>query len=103
MFAYCVPIKNLTNNSSVSNNIINIIFKNVEFGLYFPIICNKDEKIGDIIEKYKNRANSWDLEEEFLVSGKRLNNYKNYNFSAIGFKAESLITIFVYGKIRKGL
>ena len=57
-----------------NNNKISLIF-NQRFGCNekIAVTCLKEEKISEIIQKYRNKSGDFDLNRTFLFEAKRLN------------------------------
>ena len=60
-------------NSFQVNNQISVIFLNYDNKEKTTILCNKNDKIKDIIQMYRNKSSDNNQLKHFLFNGKRLN------------------------------
>ena len=74
-------MNNISNNSQNANynqndiNVINIIFRNTELKTNnaIKIKCNQNEKVSEIIRKYRERTGDREPKEKFIFNAKELN------------------------------
>jgi len=68
-------INNMLNSIGNDNNqkIIFVIFRASDIIAPVTVQCNPEEKVSDIIEKYRNKANDYDDSKKFIFNAKNLN------------------------------
>ena len=79
------------NQPNFESNIITVIFKQDWIKRPITVNCSLDEKISNIIEKYRKKSGDYDTRSIFLFNGKKL--LSNMNASEAGF--EHLINVTV--------
>ena len=70
-----INMNNMINNYNLNNNYINIIFRvsGQEQIIQRAILVSLDERIGDVIQKYRNMTNNNDTSLIFIFNGNKLN------------------------------
>ena len=104
-------------NNNILNNILNNIQNknenkfntNFELSLLFkqnwedkpPILieCNFKDKVSDIIEKYRNRANDYYENRKFIYNAKNLESY--YSVAEAGLLKNSIIDVISTGDLKQ--
>ena len=68
-------INNMLNSIGNDNNqkIIYVIFRASDIIAPVTVQCNPEEKVSDIIEKYRNKVNDYDDSKKFIFNSKNLN------------------------------
>ena len=90
---------NPENNQKNNEPTINVRFiQENDHSKIFAIQCNPNEKISDVIEKYRQRADDY-LEDNFIFNNAQLGNLSS-TLSQIGIKDHSLIGVFRKGVIK---
>ena len=90
---------NPENNKKNNEPTINVRFiQENDHSKIFAIQCNPNEKISDVIEKYRQRADDY-LEDHFIFNNTQLGNLSS-TLSQIGIKDHSLIGVFRKGVIK---
>ena len=90
---------NPENNQKNNEPTINVRFiQENDHSKIFTIQCNPNEKISDVIEKYRQRADDY-LEDNFIFNNAQLGNLSS-TLSQIGIKDHSLIGVFRKGVIK---
>ena len=89
-------ISNNMENYEINQNLNNINFFNVKFcpitGGIFTIICKPNDKVSEIIKKYREKANDF-RENNFLFNDKRLTDNQNSTLFEIGVGDGSVIKV----------
>ena len=87
---------NQNNFNNSQRNDLTYYYINVKFscsnGKSFLVCCKGDEKICEIIQKYRNKANDYDKNRNFLFNGRDLNN-NNSSLIDNGINNGSLIKV----------
>ena len=90
---------NPENNKENNEPTINVRFiQENDHDKIFTIQCNPNEKISDVIEKYRQRADDY-LEDHFIFNNTQLGNLSS-TLSQIGIIDHSLIGVFRKGVIK---
>ena len=90
---------NPENNKENNEPTINVRFiQENDHSKIFAIQCNPNEKISDVIEKYRQRADDY-LEDNFIFNNTQLGNLSS-TLSQIGIIDNSLIGVFRKGVIK---
>ena len=79
------------NQPNFESNIITVIFKQDWTMRLITVDCSLDEKISNIIEKYRKKSGDYDTRRVFLFNGKKL--LSNMNASEAGFKHLMTVTV----------
>ena len=79
-------------NAHNNENFIDLFFKNTNSSKITTIHCNENEKISDIIEKYKFKASDYS-DNHYLWNGKRLNDFVNSTVIKLNIIDRSLIFV----------
>ena len=69
-------ILNIMGNNDYQKTMINVTFResgNISQPSAVTVQCNPEEKVSDIIEKYRNKANDHDESKKFVFNAKDLN------------------------------
>ena len=72
---YANLIQQIINQNESKNKFINVIFR-VPGGGGIMISCKKDDKVSDIIEKYRSKANDYSLTKKFIFEARNLHPQK---------------------------
>ena len=83
-------------------NIIKIVFKSIDNGGYykqFYINCKLSEKVCNLIEKYRVKANDRNLNEIFLFNAKKLNPDSDLTLEKTGLSHNSWIEVIICGDV----
>ena len=90
---------NPENNKKNNEPTINVRFiQENDHSKIFAIQCNPNEKISDVIEKYRQRADDY-LEDNFIFNNTQLGNLSS-TLSQIGINDHSMIGVFRKGVIK---
>ena len=87
-------------NNFKNGNLIQILFLNDRTGKVTTITCNPFEKISELIEKYKYKANDYDKDTFFVYNNKELNNALNFKLNDFGLTHRSTITVSIHGALK---
>ena len=82
------------------NKILNIYFKQLVTGDGFLIICYDNDKVSDVIEKYRQKANDYN-DNHFLFNGKIINDL-NYTLNEMHISEQSEIRVDRRGYLKGG-
>ena len=96
---------NFISNNFINNNeggqIINVRFKNDLTGNGITLLCNPNEKISEIIKRYREKANDYE-EHKFLINNKDLNLNPSLTLSEFGIFNNHQILVFTFGDLKSG-
>ena len=94
---------NFENNNNDENNIslINVKFYNTLLGNSTLIICKVNEKISEVIEKYRQKTGDYD-DNYFFFNAKDLNYYLSSTLKKQGISDWSKITVSKKGNLKAG-
>ena len=88
------------NNNYKNGNLIQILFLNDRTHKLTTITCNPFEKVSELIEKYKYKANDYDKDTYFVFNNKELNNALNFKLNDFGLTNRSKITVNIHGALK---
>ena len=96
---------NFISNNFINNNeggeIINVRFKNDLTGNEIILLCNPNEKISEVIKRYREKANDYD-ENHFLINNKDLNLNPSLTLSEFGIFNNHQILVYTLGALKSG-
>ena len=87
-------------NNFKNGNLIQILFLNDRTGKLTVITCNPFEKVSELIEKYKYKANDYDKDTYFVFNGKILNKDLNSKLNDFGLTNGSKINVSIHGALK---
>ena len=87
-------------NNYKNGNLIDILFFHDHTGKLTLITCNPFEKISELIEKYKYKANDYDKDTYFVFNGAILNKDLNSKLNDFGLTHGSKIIVSIFGALK---
>ena len=87
-------------NNYKNGNLIEILFLNDRTRKLTVITCNPFEKVSELIEKYKYKANDYDKDTYFTFNGIILNNSLNSTLNDFSITHGSKIIVSIHGAIK---
>ena len=87
-------------NNFKNGNTIDILFLHDLTGKLTLISCNPFEKVSELIEKYKYKANYYDKDTYFAFNGKILNKDLNSKLNDFGLTNGSKINVSIHGALK---
>ena len=89
-------------NNNIDNyneNFLDLFFFNTRTSKTTTVYCNKNDKISEAIEKYKNKANDH-FNNNYIWNAKSLNDYLNSTIIDLGLLHQSKIFVNAFGQVK---
>ena len=100
-----MPQPNLMMNAPLMNDkdeILNVRFHQIYGDVQWIILCNKNEKICDVIKKYRQKANDFN-DNDFIYNNERLNIFSNSTLSELSYKNNDKILVSKRGWLNSSI
>ena len=93
-----------TNQNTVnSNNTITVVFRNTDSNGYlaYQITCTKDDRLSDVIQKYRNKSGDNDQSKKFIFNARNID--ENVTVGQLKLTEGSIIFVVSTSGIKGGL